>query len=185
MKQKIKGKAEQNKSVFPSPAVAIIKIAMTNKGQLALITFLSFGVLFGCQENHRVYEKYVSIEDYQWSLKDTLNFKVKIKDTSNPYQLALQLRNKISYPYRNIWLLIQHESPSGTLSSMKAEFQLAKKSGKWTGQGIGDLYDHRFPVPQNISLSEKGTHRFRLVHLMRKNKLPGVMNVGLQLRKRE
>jgi gliding motility-associated lipoprotein GldH len=156
---------------------------MTNKWQWALITFLSLGVLFGCQEEQRVYEKYLSIADYQWSFKDTLDFKVPIKDTSNAYQLALKLRNKINYPYRNIWLLIQHEAPSGKLSSIKAEFQLAKKSGKWTGQGIGDLYDHRFPVRQNISLTETGTHRFRVVHLMRKNKLPGVMNVGLQLRK--
>lgn len=158
---------------------------MTNKWQLVLITFLTLGVLFGCQDNRRVYEKYISIENYQWSFRDTLDFKVPIKDTSTAYQLTLKLRNKINYPYRNIWLLIQHEAPSGKTSSIKAEFQLAKKSGKWTGQGIGDIYDHRFPIRQNISLSEKGTHRFRLVHLMRKNKLPGVMNVGLQLRKRK
>lgn len=161
----------------------MIKTAMTNKWQLVLISFLSLTILLGCQENRRVYEKYVSLEDYQWSLKDTLDFKVQIKDTSTAYQLSLKLRNKINYPYRNIWLLIQHKSPSGNLSSIKAEFQLAKKSGKWKGQGIGDLYDHRFPVRQNISLSEKGAHRFRIVHLMRKEKLSGVMNVGLQLRK--
>lgn len=157
---------------------------MTNKAGLFFLVLGFFGLLFGCQmDQQRVYEHYKSLKDYRWAYQDTLGYKVDIKDTSSRYRLAIQLRNKVNYPYRNIWVLVQHHSPSGKVSSMKAEFQLAEKSGKWKGQGLGDLYDHRFPLQQNIKLKEKGQHRFQLVHLMRRDTLPGIMNVGLQISK--
>lgn len=154
-------------------------MTMIKKRSAAFFLLCLAGILGSCQD-HRVYERYMHVNNHKWAYQDTFNYKVKIRDTSSAYQLNIKLRNKINYPYRNIWLLIQHEAPSGKLSSMKAEFQLANKSGKWKGQGLGDMYDHRFPA-KRIKLSEKGKHHFKLVHLMRRDTLRGIMDVGLQI----
>lgn len=133
-----------------------------------------------CQQD-RVFEEYRALADYKWPYTDTISYTVPIQDTGKRYNLAVNLRNKINYPYRNIWVLVQHRAPSGKVSSIKAEFELARKNGEWKGRGLGDLYDHRFPVQKKMQLSEAGDHQFRVVHLMRTDTLPGVMNVGLRI----
>lgn len=154
---------------------------MTNKKfGLALFTGL---LLFSACQHDQTFQEYKSLDDYSWAYQDTLAFEVPVQDTTSAYALSLNLRNKINYPYRNIWVLISHKAPSGKVSTIKAEFELATKEGKWKGQGLGDLYDHRFPVKNHIRLSETGKHQFYVTHLMRTDTLQGLMNLGLSLNK--
>lgn len=147
--------------------------------RLSVLVFI--GWFMASCNGDRVFDQYKAIDDHQWAYTDTLTYTVPIQDTAANLSLAVNFRNKVNYPYRNIWLLLRHRAPSGEISAVKAEFELAEKSGKWKGQGLGDLYDHRFPVQKQLQLNERGKHRFEVIHLMRRDTLPGIMDLGLQI----
>ena len=149
--------------------------------------FLSFCLILilGSCDHSRLFEEYRSVSDHNWYYKDTFEYEVNIRDTTSRYNLYLNLRNKLNYPYRNIWLMVSTAAPEDQLSRTKREFKLANKNGEWLGQGLGDIYDHRFIMRKKVKFRNMGQHTFKINHLMRKDTLPGIMDVGLRLEKVE
>ncbi len=147
-------------------------------------TILLLFCAYGC-DNSRIFEEYRPVKDHQWLHKDTITYQVNIQDTNSHYNIYLNLRNKINYPYRNIWLLFKTVGPDNQTSKSKMNFKLANKKGQWLGQGLGDIYDHRYRISKKAKFRHLGNHTFRINHLMRKDTLPGIMNVGLRLEKAE
>ena len=151
--------------------------------RITLFVILISGILATSCDRNRIYEKYKSVENHQWYFKDTIIHEVDFIDTAGTYSLYINMRNKANYPYRNIWLGIAGIGPEGEKIAMKKEFKLADKKGKWKGQGLGDVYDHRFLLEQKFKIENPGVHQFRVNHLMRKDTLQGMMDVGLRVEK--
>lgn len=136
--------------------------------------------LESCDYN-RLYEQYQPIEAHEWSHDQPVNFEVDIEDTTERYNLFLDLRHKNNYSYNNIWVTINTVFPNSDTNELKNEFSLANKRGRWKGQRVGSVYDHRFLVRKNFRFRQKGTYQFQIQHLMRKDQLEGVMDVGLRI----
>lgn len=140
-------------------------------------------LLFTACDQTRLFEEYKVIEDYNWHYQDTVEFELTVKDTTASYDMLLNLRHTGNYPYRNIWVQLVSKAPNGGVNQLKNEFKLAEKDGRWTGNGLGGIYDHRFRVKQNFRFGRKGTYKFKVIHLMRKENLKGIMDVGLRVSK--
>lgn len=79
--------------------------------------------------------------------------------------------------------MVTTKAPNNQISQTKQDLPLANKEGKWLGQGLGDIYDHRFKIRKQLKFRNNGQHVFKINHLMRKDTLPGIMDVGIRLEK--
>lgn len=163
----------KNRCSFPLPSVSF-----PFRGYL-LLSFFLFGA-WGCDYN-RIYEEYRPIEEHVWHYDQPVQFEAAIEDTTDRYNLFLDLRHKNNYPYNNIWVTVTTITPDADTNRLKNEFSLANERGQWKGQAVGSVYDHRFRILKNMRFKQKGNYQFRVKHLMRKDELKGVMDVGLRI----
>lgn len=148
----------------------------------SIILVLLLFTLASCEKN-RVYEKNISIDKYMWDSKTVPSFSVTISDTTQLYNIYVNIRHADLYPFQNIWLQIGTEFPDGTHANRRIEIMLANDEGKWHGEGLGDIWDFRALVQENAFFKSGGTYTFTLAQNMRQDPLPGIMAVGLRVEK--
>lgn len=162
------------------------KMENTNKQALgfsAIIVglLLSVGsILGGCNVDPSVVkDTFVSFEDGIWEWKEIQKFNFEIKKADYYYNLDVNLRITGKYAYSNLWMIgvLKGEGKSDTL---KFQAVLADETGRWLGQGNGNVLTYRIPYKQNIIL-KPGKYEFYLKQNVRTEKLPGIMNVGIKV----
>lgn len=147
------------------------------------IACISLVILFAC-DPQKEFESYHSIETSGWNKDSLITFSVDLKNTAGSHNLYINLRNSGDYEFSNLWLFITIKSPDSTVLTDTVEFQLADPSGKWTGNGIGDLFDNQFEYKENIFFPVPGTYEFSIQQGMRSQRLKGIKDVGLRIEKR-
>jgi gliding motility-associated lipoprotein GldH len=143
---------------------------------LVLLLFIS------CDRNV-IFEKNVELPDNHWEVKNVVDFETDIQDTVTPHNLYINLRNAGGYPFSNIFLFFTTSSPSGKMERDTVELTLADPSGKWLGNGLGDIWDNRVLFKENFRFPEKGVYKFALEQAMRVDPLPQIMDVGIRIEK--
>jgi gliding motility-associated lipoprotein GldH len=144
-----------------------------------LILFLSF-VISSCDKNV-VFEENVKLPENRWEQTNAIVLKPDIQDTIQPHNLYINVRNAGGYQYSNLFLFFTTETPGGAKERDTVELTLADPSGKWLGQGMGDIYDNRILFKRNFRFPEKGIYTFRLEQAMRVDPLPQVMDAGIRI----
>ncbi|MVT07066.1 gliding motility lipoprotein GldH [Chitinophaga tropicalis] len=131
------------------------------------------------------YEKNLEIPGHEWAYtyKPVFEVTVQPQDTAYLYNIYVNVRHRDSYPYSNIWLLVNTQFPGNKPVPQRVELPLADMSGKWLGSGLDDIYEHKIPIQQNAILNKPGLYRFTFEQNMRQNPLPAIMNVGLRIEK--
>ena len=138
------------------------------------------GILFAC-DSRRVYEDYKTIDSSGWEKDSLARFNVPITDTVKSNNIYIDIRNKGDYPNSNIWLFVNVKAPDGKVLTDTVEYILAEKSGKWTGSGIGDLFDNQFKYRNNVIFDKPGVYQFSIQQGMRGDKLEGIHDIGLRI----
>ncbi|MDD2386058.1 MAG: gliding motility lipoprotein GldH [Bacteroidales bacterium] len=154
---------------------------MTKKIKILLAVSLML-ILMSCDRN-KVYEDYIKIEDGIWAQENIAKFEFEINDTSDIYNVLINLRHASIYPYNNLWLFVKSSAPNGTINIDTVECLLVNKDNRWLGDGMGDIWDIQVPWKNNIRFSHQGIYRIEFEQAMRVKNLPGVMDVGLRVEK--
>ncbi len=151
--------------------------------QLALVVVMAL-VLAGCDTN-AVYKEYTDIEDGKWSIKNAPSFTFEIKDASIPYNIYYNLRNSLSYGYYNLYLTrYLRDSTGRELESRLDELILMDpKTGKPNGDGVGDIFDHKFLMKRNYRFPKPGQYTMQIRQYMRQDPLLNVISVGITVEK--
>jgi len=142
-------------------------------------------LMVSCDSN-RLYEKNVSIDKDVWSLDQIPHFEFQNTDTISEVKLLVNIRHSSIYPFSNLWLFINTQSPNGTNQVDTLETILSEKDGKWLGNGLGDIWDLQVDF-KTLRLEEVGAYRFNIEQAMRHGnlskieQLPGVMEIGLRI----
>lgn len=134
-------------------------------------------------DKKRVFESYQKLDENGWNKDSVLVFNVALKDTTRNHNLYVNIRNKGTYPYSNLWLFLTIGSPDGKQLTDTVEFSLAEVSGKWKGSGIGDLHDNQILYKSSVYFPHKGKYTFKIKQGMRDNVLQGIRDVGLRIEK--
>jgi gliding motility-associated lipoprotein GldH len=140
-------------------------------------------VLFTACDQNVIFEKNIELPDNRWEIKNVVTLETDIKDTISPHNLYINLRNAGGYQFSNIFLFFTTTSPSGKMERDTVELTLADPSGKWLGNGLGDIWDNRVLFKGQFRFPEKGVYRFDLEQAMRVDPLPQVMDVGIRIEK--
>ena len=140
-------------------------------------------VLFSACSGKEVYSDFRSFPYSEWDSREAIRFKVPIKDASQNYDAFFEIRNTNDYPFSNLWLFVDYETPTGDIRSDTLQVELADVYGKWYGKGIS-LYAYSFPYELNIQYPDTGTYIYTIRQGMRKNPLEGVSDIGLIIREK-
>lgn len=150
-----------------------------------LIVLIAVIALFSCDDD-RLYEKNISYDDRIWKQADKAEFEFNIDDNAVSYNLYLNLRNSVDYPYSRIFVNYKLQDSIGLV----LEKQLINSTlfDATTGEpygtsGLGDIYDHQIVVKQNHRFPNNGAYKISFEQFMRKDSLEGILAVGLRVEK--
>ena len=148
--------------------------------------FCLLGLLlsFGACDSNRVFEDNKDFKDRTWKITESAQLDFVIADTTQRYNLYLDVRNSLDYPYSRLFVNYNLYDPSGQEVSKKMimEYLFDQKTGKPKGSSsLGDVYDHRFIFLHNYSFPKPGKFKINFEQFMRQDTLPGILAVGLRV----
>ena len=153
-----------------------------NSNSVKAVLILLITSIFGddCTQVE-VYECTANISGTEWQNTQVPSFSFDVTDTTKEYNVYVVLRHTNLYPFRNLWLDVGIQNNNDTLRYQKFELQVANSS-QWLGTGMKDVYEHRAPLfPSAIKFPQTGKVTFHLKQIMRRNPLPGVLQVGIRV----
>ena len=127
---------------------------------------------------HEIFSEFRSFPKAEWNKQQAVGFEVPVHDISVPYNVSIELRHNNQYPFSNIWLFIEYQTPSGSTRADTLGTYLADAYGKWQGKGIS-LYSCSFPYQQNVQYPDTGTYIYTIRHGMRADVLSGISDIGI------
>lgn len=142
-------------------------------------------LLAGSCDTNAVYKAYEDIDDGKWYIKNAPSFTFEIEDASVPYNIYYNLRNNLSYGYYNLYLTRYLRDANGKeIESRLDELILMDpKTGKPNGDGIGDLFDHKFLMKRNYRFPKPGKYTMQIRQYMRQDPLLNIQSVGITVEK--
>jgi gliding motility-associated lipoprotein GldH len=139
-------------------------------------------------DSKRIFEDNMEFRERNWKITEPVQFEFQIDDASKKYNLLMNIRNSLDYPYARIFVnynLLKQDSVSLS-KKMIAEYLFDQKTGKPFGtSGLGDIYDHQFPILRNYSFEKTGIYKIKLDQFMRMDTIPGILAVGVRVEKVE
>jgi gliding motility-associated lipoprotein GldH len=142
-------------------------------------------LLLGCDES-RVYEQNTDFPERYWTVNEKPEFEFTIEQPADRYTLYGNIRNSVSYPYARIFFNYYLQDSTGADIETKLESQhlFDGKTGKPFGNsGLGDIYDHSFPLLTNYQFKHRGRYKIKLEQMMRVDTLKGILAVGVRVEK--
>jgi gliding motility-associated lipoprotein GldH len=127
-----------------------------------------------------VYNEFRMIPAEGWQVDSRCDFEVDMNDTTQLFNLYVDVRHSGNYPYQNLWLFVERMSPDSTVVKDTIACDLADYKGKWLGVGSGSIYLLTVPYLQQ-KVEIQGKYIFKIVHGMRDEVLHGVHAIGLRI----
>ena len=142
--------------------------------------WLAVWLLTSCLESHQYYKDY-ELEQQVWDRADTLKFAYTQKAGEPDLNLFLNFRHDLTYPYYNVYLLLNTKYPTGAITTDTIMLYLQNpQNGQYYGKGYTKVLQQDIEL-KSQAIQEEGTFHFELIHGMRDSLLPGVHSVGLRL----
>ena len=152
---------------------------------MRVLFLFGFACIFlGACDQPRVYEQNTDFTERYWIVSETPEFEFTIQQPADTYTLYANIRNSVSYPYARIFFNYYLQDSTGAEIEKKlvTQYLFDGKSGKPFGDsGLGDIYDHSFPLLTNYQFKQRGRYKIKLEQLMRVDTLPGILAVGVRV----
>lgn len=135
---------------------------------------------FSSCESHTFYHSYQDTPVDGWEQNDTLTFTTDSIPHDGVYAFQIGLRTTSIYPYRMLWLLVENEWRNPKFTKTDTVIcHLTNAEGDLNGHGI-DSYQYTYPCP-SLHLRKGQVGHIRIRHIMRREILPGVSDVGIKI----
>ena len=139
-------------------------------------------LLFAGCDHTTVFHHYENISQDGWGRSDTLRFEIPPISTDGNYLATLELRTNSTYPYTNLSIIVESDlQPHSQHFSDTLRCSLTDQRGNITGKGISQ-YQYRFPLATR-HLTQGQILTFSVYHNMRRETLPGIIDIGLHIQK--
>jgi gliding motility-associated lipoprotein GldH len=152
---------------------------LRQSGWLGILLFICF---VSCKKID-VYEKQVTIPNFEWSKTFVPTFQFDNAISNNQNFVFAVIRHTNNYPYNNIWVRLTATSPKDSIIVKDINIPLTtnNQNKEWAGVGMDDVFEVRAKL--SPFSGEVGNYTFKLENIMRDNPLPEIMNVGLRIEK--
>ncbi len=149
--------------------------------------FIMAGILLSGCDSNRIYDEYQSVPD-SWNKDDLKEFTLIPPDTTDPYNVFINIRNTDAYKFSNLFLITEMAFPNGKVLKDTLEYRMTNAKGEFLGRGFSDVKENKLWYKETIVFNENGEYTFRIGHAMRKNgevkgieNLEGILDVGLRI----
>jgi len=132
--------------------------------------------------NKTVFIEYREFDDVSWNRFDIQNFEVPVEE-NDVLDFYFMVRHHSYFPYDFIDVNITFYLPGGGMRSGDYHYDLKDEQGKWLGSGMGELWDIELPIRRNLNIAEAGICKVRIENKMTKLETPGIIEVGLLVKK--
>jgi gliding motility-associated lipoprotein GldH len=144
--------------------------------------FLLLVGLISC-DNNRIFEDNTPIENNVWKVNKPVTYSVDIADTVSPCNFYLNVRHDGAYDFSNLFIFLKTQFPNGKMAKDTVELMLQTQEGKWTGKGLGDVYDNQIMFKRGLRFPLKGKYQFSIEQAMRIAELPNIIEIGMRIEK--
>ena len=127
---------------------------------------------------------FTSINGGEWKYGEKVSSQVDIEDTTQAFQLSVNVRHDVEYEWANLFCILHIQHPDGKKFEQRINLILAEPDGQWKGKGMGSIKEARIPVAL-VKFPKKGKYTFQLEQNMRLNPLKGIEDIGCYLGKEE
>lgn len=152
-----------------------------------LILFATL-LLVSCDKK-RVFDQYKTVGD-AWQKDSIANFTYNNQDTTERYDLFLNLRSNNDYPFDNIFLIVSVETPGGMTKVDTLEYKMADGDGKLLGEGFSDVKESKLFYIEKHKFSAIGDYKIGIQQAVRQSgkvdgekELKGITEVGFRIEK--
>lgn len=160
-----------------------IKIRMKNKSIWLVLGIALF--LQSCGDSDQIFDVYKTVPD-RWGKNEAISFEVTPPDSTNTYNVFINVRNTNDYEFSNLYLIVDMNFPHGKTITDTLEYQMAAPDGKLLGTGITDVKENKLWYKEALIFNESGDYKFTVQQAMRKNgvidgedQLKGITDIGL------
>lgn len=163
---------------------------MQRRTSRLLLVAVIFCFLITSCDSKAIFDVYKSVPN-QWHKDSIASFNFKAPDTTENYDLYVQLRNTSDYKFSNLFLIVELNYPNGRTVKDTLEYKMAKPDGELLGTGFSDLKENKlwfrgFKTP--FQFKEEGDYKVNIQHAMRISgavygieNLEGITDVGFRV----
>jgi gliding motility-associated lipoprotein GldH len=159
-------------------------IFLFQNGFRAAIIFFVLLAILSCSTD-TVFEQHHKLDNYSWNYFQKIDFDFTIENAPANYDLYIAIRYVDGVPYHILKTGIQIFFPDGQERYKEYDLSIRNKDGSYRGSVAGDIWDYSFPVKKNYPLDKPGKYRLRVHNHRSKLETPGIMEIGLIVRKSE
>lgn len=102
--------------------------------------------------------------------------------------MYFNIRNTLDYPYSRLFTeyVLFDSANTKIAGKLVGNYLFDQKTGNPMGRsGLGDVYDHQFPLLENFSFGKAGHYKIRFEQFNRQDTLAGVLAVGVRVERAE
>lgn len=143
--------------------------------------FVIFIVFVSACNQNTYFDSSLDIPDNTWEAKKAAVFDFIIKDSSQVFNLFIEISNTNDYRYSNLWLLVKTSVKEGDIAYDTLEYFLADERGKWLGTKNGNMFLNNFVYKNGVRFPRQGKYSVEIIQLMRDEKLKGIDKVGFKI----
>ena len=140
-------------------------------------------------DSSQVFDAYKTIPN-SWHKDSIVSFNIIPPDTTQPYNLFVNIRNTSDFKYSNLFLVVELNFPNGKVMKDTLEYLMAKPNGEFLGTGFSDIKENKLWYKEGVVFEESGDYKINIQHAMRKNgsvkgieNLEGITDVGFRIEK--
>jgi len=155
----------------------------------SLLFILAFSLVFVSCDSKRVFDEYKSVPN-KWHKDSIISFKINPPDSTNAYNLFINLRNTNDYKYSNLFLIVEMDFPHGKTIKDTLEYKMAKPNGELLGSGFSNVKENKLWYKEQVVFTEAGEYVVKIQHAMRENgkvygvtDLDGITDIGFRIEK--
>lgn len=135
-----------------------------------------------CKDS-RIYDHYEPIDVKGWERNDTLIFNIARQHTSGTYHLNIGMRATDGMPYTNLAMIMRIRIlPGNTWITDTIHYNIIDNNGKLLGKNGVSSSELQYHVT-DIQLHRGDSLHITLNHCMNRDEIPGLTEVGIQLKR--
>lgn len=147
------------------------------KLKLNKIIIIFFGLLvFNSCSNEEIFTAEIKFDDGKWAYSEPFKGTFEIKDTSQSYDIQLNIRHKDDYQFQNIYLRIT-DNFTGTTETDTVNINLADEYGVWSGKGISKSRELHSILRKSFMFDSQKKFNFSIEQFSRQDSLNGIRSI--------
>ena len=146
-----------------------------------LLLLIAVVIIVSCDRKYAAYS-YCPTSVSGWNTQDTLRIDIDTIQESGSYSIAIGVRSTRFFPYQILWLQAELELESPRMAFRDTiDCRIADDKGNFLGKGLS-LHENVYFL-KTVVLHEGQYGRMKLRHIMRRDPLPGISDVGVIIKK--